>query len=115
MFNNIYRQQIITENKNKLSVEIKIVSSKLYFCWFFLKDFFKVVFKNNYTLSELKETADYYRKFNNLKDIINEFSYNIMKEKNYIKGNGNHDNEIRLIILFPNHDINQLILYLKKK
>ena len=107
---NSYNQKIITKQKNEINVKIENQQSNLYVSCFFYKQNFKIIFDNNYTLNKLKEVSDYYKQFNNIRDIIIEFSFNILNEKSYIVG----DENTALIILLPGHIYRSIGFTLKK-
>lgn len=97
LFVNSYEATIIT-NQNKVNLIITIKDSKLSFYCYFFKDYFKTSFKNDFSLDELKERCLFYNQFTNINEVYKELYYNERKGEEYIEGNEELDNKIKINI-----------------
>ena len=99
--NEIYEFKLITKQDNEVFILIKNEKSELSFICYYYKDYFKITFKNAFSLDKLKEQLNYYNQFSEIKEVFNEIYCNPKKGQEYLNGNENKKEKIKLIIPLP--------------
>ena len=99
--NDIYKIKLITKQYNEVFILIKNEKSELSFICYYYKDYFKITFKNTFSLDKLKEQLNYYNQFSEIKEVFNEIYCNPKKGQEYLNGNENTEEKIKLIIPLP--------------
>ena len=110
----LYETKLITKQENEITILIKIENSKLNFTCYYLKDYFKTSFRNSFSLEELKQKSNYFLQFTEIKDIFDEIYNNPKKGKEYLDGNENSDEKIKIIIPLPSKNYPHLEFQLNK-
>ena len=94
----IYKLKIITKQANEAFILIGNEKSELSFTFYYYKDYFKITFKNSFSLDKLKEQSNYFNQFSEIKEIFNEIYFNPKKGQEYLDGNENLEDNIKFII-----------------
>ena len=98
--NEEYQTTIISDKNHKINLSIEINKSKICFSCFYLEDYFKVKYFKEYTLEELKSKINYFKQFNNEKEILEEIKNNNLKGQEKILEDENSET-IKLLIPLP--------------
>ena len=93
-----YKLHIITKQANDVSISIEYEKSELVFKCSYYKDYFKIIFKNSFSLDKLKEKSNYFNQFSEIKEVLYEIYFNPKKGQEYLDGNENLEDKIKLII-----------------
>ena len=110
----LYKIKLITKQENKKTILIKIENSKLNFICYYFKDYFKISFQNSFSLEELKKKSNYFLQFTEIKGIFDEIYDNPKKGEEYLDGNENLLEKIKLIIPLPSKNYPLLEFELNK-
>ena len=111
---NLYKIKLITKQENEMTILIKIENSKLNFICYYFKDYFKISFQNSFSLEELKKKSNYFLQFTEIKGIFDEIYDNPKKGEEYLDGNENLLEKIKLIIPLPSKNYPLLEFELNK-
>ena len=111
----IYKLQIKTKQANEIFILIEIENSELSFTCYYYKDYFKITFKNTFSLDKLKEQSNYYNQFSEIKEVLNEIYFNPKKGKEYLEGNENLEDTITFIIPLTSNKYPYLEFQLNKE
>jgi hypothetical protein len=95
-----YEQTIISDKYHKINLSIEIKNSKLSFSCYYIEDYFKIKCFNEFSLEELKKNSNYFKQFNNEKEILEEIKHNNLKGQEKIFEDENSE-KIRLVIPLP--------------
>ena len=95
-----YELTIISDKNHKIFLSIEIKDSKLCFSCYYFEDYFKLNFFKEYTLEELKKSLNYFKQFNNEKEIWEEIKNNNLKGQEKIFEDENSE-KIKLVIPLP--------------
>ena len=110
----VYKLKLISKQKNEIYLTIENKESELSFICYYCKDFFKYFFKNSFSLEKLKEQSNYFNQFSEIKQIFTEIYFNSKKGKEYMDGNENLDEKIKLIIPLESRNYPNIQFELKK-
>ena len=80
----------------------------------FTKDYFKISFQNSFSLEDLKKISNYFLQFTEINSIFNEINFNSKKGQEYLDGNENKEEKIKLIIPLPSKSYPHLEFQLNK-
>ena len=97
-----------------MNLNINDKNDKLFITCFYSKNYFKKTFTNSFSLEELQKESNYYKQFNNVKEILDEIIENQYKGREYIEGNEDTE-EITLIIPIPSKKHQKISFNLKEK
>ena len=106
----LYQIKLITKQYNEMTLLIEKENSKLKI----YKNYFKISFQNSFSLEDLKTISNYFLQFTEINNIFNEINFNSKKGKEYIDGNENNEEKIKLIIPFPSTSYPQIEFQLNK-
>jgi hypothetical protein len=110
----LYKIKLITKQENEMTIIIKIENSKLNFICYYFKDYFKISFQNSFSFEELKKKSNYFFQFTEIKDIFDELYNNPKKGEEYLDGNENLLEKIKIIIPLPSKNYPLLEFELNK-
>lgn len=95
-----YELTIISDKNHKIFLSIEIKNTKLCISCYYFEDYFKINFFKEYTLEELKKELNYFKQFNNEKEILEEIKNNNLKGQEKIFEEENSE-KIKLVIPLP--------------
>ena len=95
-----YELTIISDKNHKIFLSIGIENSKLCFSCYYFEDYFKINFFKEFTLEELKKSLNYFKQFNNEREILEEINHNYLKGQEKIFEDENSE-KIKLVIPLP--------------
>ena len=110
-----YENDIKTAQAHNINLNIKIIKEKLCISCLYKNCFITKTFSNNYSLDELKSESKYFKIFDNLEEILDEFVHNVYKNKEYIEGNEDTSKEIILVLPIPIYKIKNIKFKLKEE
>ena len=110
-----YENDIKTAQAHNINLNIKIIKEKLCISCLYKNCFITKTFSNNYSLDELKSESKYFKIFDNLEEILDEFVHNVYKNKEYIEGNEDTSKEIILVFPIPIYKIKNIKFKLKEE
>ena len=96
-----YEITIISDKNHKINLTIEIKEKKLCFSCYYYEDYFKMNYFKGYTLEELKTKLNYFKQFNEEKEILEEIKNNNLKGQEKILEENSEI--IKLIIPLPSN------------
>lgn len=112
---NYYSSKIKTNQNNEINLYINIQNSKLFISCYYYKNYSKKTFTNSFSLNVLEKESPYYKQFISEKNLLEEIITNKAKEKEYINGNEETDEIIKLNIPTTSNVLPKLSFDLKEK
>ena len=111
--NNYFPRKIWSKQK-EVYLNIESKNSKLLVTCYYEKNYFKHTFSNSFSLKSLKEKSNYFNIFDNVDDILKEIIDNKSKKSEYIQGDEDNDNSIKVVIPVPLSIIKEISFELKR-
>lgn len=111
----IYKTNILSDKNHYMAIKIEEKERNLILYSSYVENYISFIFRNKFSLEELKSQSDYYKQFNDVDQIINElieFEGNVNKADNQII---EKENEIILIIQILSKTFKSLEFILKKE
>ena len=113
--NLLYESKIKTALNNLIILNIKIEDQKLLVNCTFKKEFKKITFSNSFTIQQLKNNSDYFSQFETTEVVLKEIIGYDKKGEEFILGNEEYSNDIKLIIPTTSTNNSRIIFSLNKK
>ena len=90
--------RMIKTKKNEFFLNIETKDNELVITCYYEKNYFKHIFCNSFSLENLKQKSNFYNMFESVNDILKEIKENKSKKREYIYGDEENSNSIKLII-----------------